>query len=218
MPISQDEFFPGCPAATMLQPGGNIGLAMRWHAALAEMQAFFDVSVEKRAAIIESFGQTIRAAISERPRFALLPPPEPIRDVRQEAWERMVSVFPFAIVDPWTERNFLGFEKMQALYRWLNADLSGILPHERLASSRICHIGQPIALPNKNGAKPFGALRISAGARLVSGESSHAHLSNGERLERVLQDVRAVFEKIDVILRNWHVVEAANLETRYSMF
>ena len=77
----------------MLQPGGNIGLAMRWHAALAEMQAFFDVSVEKRAAIIESFGQTIRAAISERPRFALLPPPEPIRDVRQEAWERMVSVF-----------------------------------------------------------------------------------------------------------------------------
>jgi hypothetical protein len=32
-----------------------------------------------------------------------------------------------------------------------------------------------------------------------------------------LQDVKAVFEKIDVILRNWRVVDAANLEPRYGL-
>jgi hypothetical protein len=215
---SQDDFFPGCPAATTLQPGGNIGLALRWHAALAEIQAFFEVPAENRAEILESFGQTARAAISARPRFALLPTPQPIRDVREEAWERMISIFAFAIIDPQPGQHFLEFEKMHALYRWLNADLSGILPHERFAASRICHIGQPISLPNKNGAKPFGALRISAGARLVSGELSHAHLSKEERLGRELRDVRTVFEKIDVILRNWRVVDAANLEPRYDLF
>jgi len=215
---SQNDFFPGCPAATMLQPGGNIGMALRWHAALAEMQALYDVPTENCAAIFESFGQTVRAAVSARPRFALLPTPDPIRDVREEPWERMISIFTFVIIDSRPGQHFLEFEKMHALYRWLNADLSGILPHERLAASRICHIGQPISLLNKNGVKPFGALRISAGARLISGELSHAHLSNEERLERELQDVRAVFEKIDVILRNWHVVEAANLEPRYGLF
>ncbi len=215
--FSQDDFFPGCPAATMLQPGGNIGLALRWQAALAEMQAFFEVPAKNRAKTLESFGQTVRSAISARPRFALLPTPQPIRDIREEAWERMISIFVFAIIDPQPGQHFLEFEKMHALYRWLNTDLSGILPHERLAASKICHIGQPISLPNKNGAKPYGALRISAGARLLSGELSHAHLSNGERLERELQDVKAVFKKIDVILTNWRVVDAANFEPRYGL-
>jgi hypothetical protein len=181
------------------------------------MQAFFEVPDENRAKALESFGQTVRSAISARPRFALLPTPQPIRDIREEAWERMISIFVFAIIDPQPGQHFLEFEKMHALYRWLNTDLSGILPHERLAASKICHIGQPISLPNKNGAKPYGALRISAGARLLSGELSHAHLSNGERLERELQDVKAVFKKIDVILTNWRVVDAANFEPRYGL-
>ena len=42
--FAQDNFSSNCRAARKL-PRGNIGLALRWHAALAEMQAFFDVPV-----------------------------------------------------------------------------------------------------------------------------------------------------------------------------
>jgi hypothetical protein len=213
--FSQDDFFSGGRAASMCRSAGNIGLALRWHAALAEMGAFFAVPVENRLAILERFGETVRAAISARPLLTLIPIPQLFRDVGEEAWERTTTIFPFVVSDPQSCHRYLEFEKALSLYRWLNSDISEILPHERLLASKICHIGQPVSLANSVGGKPFGALRISAGARLVSGELSHAHLSNSERLERELQDVKTVFEKIDLVLRNWRLVEEADPKPHY---
>ena len=212
--FSQDDFFAGCLAAKRLRPSANIGLALRWHAAPAEMEAFFKVPVGERLATLERFGETVTASISQHPVLELLEIPQIFRHVEDEPWERARSIFAFAFRRSPRE-NLLDCEKAQAIYRWLNADLSPVLPHEQFLASKICHIGQPVALPNPAGGKAIGALRVTAGARLVSGELSHAHLSIEDRLEREMQDVRTVFDKTDLILRNWAGVSAADPKPTY---
>jgi len=49
----------------------------------------------------------------------------------------------------------------------------------------------------------------------VSGEFSHAHLQTAERLAREMQDGRTVFDKINLILRNWYRVSAADPKPTY---
>ena len=213
--FAQDNFSSNCRAARKL-PRGNIGLALRWHAALAEMQAFFDVPVNQRHAIIERFGEAVRAAISAHPRLELIPAAPLFRHGAEEAWERSASIFTFVVLaGPNSKQRWLGLEETQALHRWLNADLSEILPHERYLASKVCHIGQSIPLSNLAGAEPSAALRISAGARLVSGEFAHSPLSNSEGLQKELRDIFFVFEKLDLILRNWHLIKNEDPKPRY---
>jgi hypothetical protein len=82
-------------------------------------------------------------------------------------------------------------------------------------AAHICHIGQPVPLPQPDASFPQGALRVSAGARLISGEPSHRGLPTNARLQREFTDLAAVFEKIDLILRNWSLLWAANPAPRY---
>jgi hypothetical protein len=100
----------------------------------------------------------------------------------------------------------------RAVYLWLNADLCPLLPGNP-AAARICHIGQPVKLPSAHGAQ--GVLRVSAGARLISGEPSHRGLSRKTRVARELADLETVFDKIGLILRNWDLLWAANPAPRY---
>jgi hypothetical protein len=60
-----------------------------------------------------------------------------------------------------------------------------------------------------------GALRVSAGARLISGEPSHRGLRAQARLNREFSDLALVFAKIDLILRQWSLLVAANPTPRY---
>jgi hypothetical protein len=213
--FSRDEFFDGCPAARALRPAREVGLALRWHASLAEMEAFFCVPLETRIAILKRFGETVRAAISGNPLFELIETPQIFRHEKEESWERARSIFAFAVRRK-PRQGFLDCEQAHAIYRWLNADLSRILPHEHFLASKICHIGQPLGLAGFRGGKAIGALRISAGARLLTGELSHAHLNDAARIEREMRDVRTVFEKIDLILRNWSVVKNADPKPNYA--
>jgi hypothetical protein len=72
---------------------------------------------------------------------------------------------------------------------------------ERDLARRRVHVGQPVTLRTATGA-PTGALRISAGARLVSGEPSQAHLSPADRLEREICDALAALDKVSLIMRH----------------
>ena len=55
-----------------------------------------------------------------------------------------------------------------------------------------------------------GALRLSAGARLVSGEPSQANLERAARLEREIHDALAALEKVSLIMDHWDAVARAN--------
>jgi hypothetical protein len=206
--FGRDEFPESCPAAERLPPQGNYGLALRWHAALAEMQAFMRVPLAGRAQILADFGAAVRAKIAENPALQLLPQPPIHRAATDEPWERLPSIFTFSVRAPHEDR-CLTLAEARAVYLWLNADLSAVIPGQN-AAARICHIGQPVKLPQPGGAGAQGVLRVSAGARLISGEPSHQGLGGQARIARELADLATVFDKIDLILRNWNALCAAD--------
>jgi hypothetical protein len=210
--FGRDDLFSPSPAASHLPPTGNYGLSLRWHAALAEMRAFFRTPPSRRADILHRFGETVASKIAGTDSLTLLNQPEIIRHETDEPWERLPSIFSFLLSTPHEPEQKLSPVEARAVYLWLNADLSRLLPGHP-AAARICHIGQPVKLAQPGG--QAGILRVSAGARFFSGEPSHKGLSHKTRIARELADLAAVFDKISLILRNWNLLWAANPAPRY---
>jgi len=213
--FGRDEFPAGAQAAKALQPGGNYGLSLRWHAALAEIKALQRVPPARRAEILRGFGETVRAAIAAQPALNLLEAPAIHRTGADEDWERLPTIFTFSLRAPHAPERCLTPAEARQVYTWLNTDLSPLLPDESWVAARICHIGQPVPLAQPNGAGQMGALRVSAGARLISGEPSHRNLAAQARLAREFLDLNTVFLKIDLILRNWDKLAKANPAPAY---
>jgi hypothetical protein len=213
--FGRDEFPTDCPAAMHLPPVGNFGLALRWQAALAEIRALLRVTAARRADIVRGFGQTVRAAIGRYESLTLLEAPALIRFDDAEDWELLPSIFTFSLRAPHEQARCLTPAEARNVYLWLNTDLSALLPQAGELAARICHIGQPVPLPQPGGEGVQGALRVSAGARLISGEPSHRGLRAEARLKREFSDLELVFAKIDLILRHWSLLVEANPTPRY---
>lgn len=213
--FNQAEFPPGAPAALALPEGGNYGLALRWHAALAEMRALLRVPPARRAVILRDFAAAVVRGIASTPGLTLLPSPMISRTAEDELWERLPSIFTFSLRAPHAPERCLTPAEARQVYVWLNTDLSSWLPEQASIAARICHIGQPVPLAQPQGEGQLGALRVSAGARLISGEPSHRALRPPARLAREFADVSVVFTKIGLILANWAVLVAANPSPAY---
>ena len=186
----------------------NHGLLLRWRAALAEWQALSAIPDPQQRATLAQFCARVRQGIAENPDLTLLEMPPPPRP--DDSWDGEQTILSFLVrpADPLTP------EDARRVYQWLNADLRDSLPPtlsadaERLACLR-CHIGQPVPLPGRNG-RLVGALRISAGARLVSGEPSHHDLDEEARLLREIRDALSVLAKISLILSHWNKLLAGD--------
>ena len=221
LPAGLDAYFgrdelPDCVAAQALPAVGNYGLALRWHAALAEIEALLAVPPGRREEILSRFSAVVRAEVAANPALRLLAAPAVERG--NEAWERCPSIFSFSMAAPGGAGQPLDPDEARCIYRWLNADLSDALPGlaagEAALARLICHIGQPVKLPAGPGGT-MGVLRVSAGARLISGEPSHQALGQERRLERELADLAAVFAKLRLILAHFPALAAADPQPCY---
>jgi hypothetical protein len=204
-----------------LLASGNHGLVTRWQAALAEMQAFADVPSARRRAVLHRFVGHVERCIGQTPGLVAVnhqPPGENPVD-----WDATETIRCFAIrrtavgtpvhnpAEPGDD--CLDLTMTRKIYVWLNADLWPALegvgaPEDQPVLMRRCHVGQPVAVAIDG--RPAAALRVSAGARLVSGEPSLAHLDPDERLARELSDVTLLFRKLSLILAYFDRLTAAN--------
>jgi hypothetical protein len=214
-----------CLRATDGRPGGNFGLMMRWQAALAEMQAFAEVPRTRRRSVLHRFVGHVEDCIARTEGLTTVTLPE--AEVDPEEWDLTATIRCFALTrmvpdvagQPGEGTRFLDLAEARKVYIWLNADLSpalaALVPAEEHATlSRRCHIGQPVAIM-VDGAQA-AALRVSAGARLVSGEPSHAHLDPDEGLERELSDVSLLFRKVALILVHFDHLSIVNPRPSYA--
>jgi hypothetical protein len=204
-----------------LLANGNHGLVTRWQAALAEMQAFADVPSVRRRAVLHRFVGHVESCISQTSGLVAVnhqPPGENPVD-----WDATETIRCFAIRrsalatrvadvgEP--EDGCIDLPMARKIYVWLNADLWPALegvaaPTDQPVLGRRCHVGQPVAVAIAG--RPSAALRVSAGARLVSGEPSLAHLDPDDRLERELSDVTMLFRKLSFILAYFDRLTASN--------
>jgi len=204
--------WPDVPAALRLAPVMNLGLLLRWAAALAEMEAFAAVPEAERFAIIEMFGNAVRHGIADNPDLVLAEVPELARG---HGWDRLQTIFTVMVLAPGpAPRQPMPVGRLASLYRWLNMDLGDVLaeyvpPQFRWLASLRCHIGQPVPLGG------CGALRLSAGARLVSGEPSHAGMSRSARIDREITDALAVLDKLSLLLRHLDHLEAIDPQPEF---
>jgi hypothetical protein len=120
------------------------------------------------------------------------------------------TIFPFVV-----RRNGHQLTHAQSgkLYRALNEDVAALLPPtlpamQRLLGARPCHIGQPVAVADGHGGS-VGALRINAGARVVSETWRDDMLLARENLRREFDQVRAILEKTRLLVRHFEEIERA---------
>lgn len=190
--------WPNVAAAEGLESRPNFGLLLRWSAALAEMDAFASVPEPEAVAVLQRFAAAVRGVLADNPDFALIDVPGL---PQRPGWEGLQTIFPFRVLDP-QRCAPMSLDRLTQVYRWLNMDLSDLVPENRGLAQRCCHIGQPVPLGRA------GVLRLAAGARLVSGEPSHSRLSREARIAREIADAEAVLEKISLILRHLDYLDA----------
>jgi len=138
----------------------NLGLLLRWTAALAEMRAYRAVPLSVRRAVIASFGDAVRSHLASAPGVTLLPA-APVDTAPApgdaEPQETLPTVFSFALRE-WHEgrERALGV----AALRQVACRLGAIDPR--------LHLGQPVALAPGAGDVP-AVLRVAIGAPLLCG-------------------------------------------------
>lgn len=217
--------WPQTASPSVLSHEGNLGLALRWQAALAESEAFAAVPPARIVDTLRRFEHNAHEAIGAHPALTLLTMPDFDRNPVEEEvlWDTIPTVFSFLVADPENPEKPLDLERSRALHRWLNADLSPwIAEHDAAGeglAGLLCHLGQPVPVPHPDlGGENAGALRLCAGARLVSGEPSHAGLTDDVRLAREFADVRRALAKITVILDHWSVLAPVDPQPRYAPY
>ena len=199
----------------------NIGLMLRWNAALKEIAAFQVLSEKHKYLILAIFGESIRESIAANPDLELVTSPimERWNLPDGEEWDWLPSIFTFTISRPGTRgtRNPVYFGDTKKIYYWLNMDISKFLPEEtseeeKCVAGKRCHIGQPLKIALAGG-RWIGALRISAGARLISGVCSDPGLGRhfAERLSNEIGDACRALDKISIIIKYWDYIEHNNV-------
>jgi len=175
----------------------NHGQWLRWEATLAEMTAYFAVPAVFRDSLLEEFDAQVSMQLVASGNLCLLK--EHCGANNQQLSGEMGHRTIFSFV-PCRRGKPLPLPDVTALYRAMGRDLSSRLSPDapecdRGIAARICQIGQPVALSHRPGA----ALRISMSARLVSGCWDTSSVAT-QALEPILEDVKAVIQKLDFLI------------------
>jgi glutamate/tyrosine decarboxylase-like PLP-dependent enzyme len=191
--------------AADLPERANLGLVLRWQAALWEMRAFGAVLPEQRQRIITELGAATRAAL-EASRWL-----RPVA-VAASAKDWPQTIFPFEVLRPEGDGDGqpMDLAAVQHVHRWLNADIAKWLPPGTLCSARrlaavACHVGQPVAIGKS------ALLRICIGAHLVWETALDESLGGDldARLEAQIGRARLVVRKTELIAQYYDALYAA---------
>ena len=207
----------------------NLGLLMRWWAALWEMAAFHAVPDAEARSILTTFLDAVRPVIAGSPVLRLLPCPPPdrvalerddnrlersgfsllsespstllMRDGVTPGWDALPTILTFALV-PDPAAGPLDMATTHRIYGWLNRDVAALLPatagdEERRLAQLCAHIGQPVLV----GSDGLCGLRLSAGARLVSGALT-AGVPVATFLDAEITEAKLILAKLELLLRH----------------
>ncbi len=190
--------------AKELSDGFNYGAAMRWKAAIVEMEKYFKTPVLYRNMGIEMFCNFVEDSINEAPFLAPLCSEEAnVNAYDNEAFgiRNIRTIFPFFILK---DNEALPVDKVKKLYLLLNSDISdqfngASLEVLQLAAQK-CHIGQAVNV--KYGTDVQSAvLRISLGARVISESWVNRDISLYFRnIEIQMSQITVIIKKIELIL------------------
>jgi hypothetical protein len=147
----------GCFAAP-----ANIGMGLRWEAALAELERLFALDSVLRARVTARFSELVCQHVASSARFELIDRDHEDQDIRQR------TIFPIIACDG--NGKPLAADVMQrALRTPFQAGIAG-------PSGQVFHVGQPVAVGNRSAVRVcLGAPDITAvGVRIQAGQEFDA--------------------------------------------
>jgi hypothetical protein len=179
----------------------NFGQWLRWEAAIEEIRSYHHVPDEFRRSALVIFGKGVEQIIASSPSLRLMAPqqrPDACDTDDEELVQR--TVFPFVIT---RDNRVLSLEDCRKIYRALARDAEDCVSlnvgvRDEEIAAKICLIGQPVALGRRE--YPIAALRICAGARLVTETWSSDENTARENLQRELGNIGAIVAKIEWLL------------------
>eukprot|EP00929_Paragymnodinium_shiwhaense_P013863 TRINITY_DN121712_c0_g1_i1.p1 TRINITY_DN121712_c0_g1~~TRINITY_DN121712_c0_g1_i1.p1 ORF type:complete len:601 (+),score=156.05 TRINITY_DN121712_c0_g1_i1:112-1914(+) len=185
----------------------NYGTLMRWTVALHGMEAYFaEMTVSDRIATLSGWSNGVREVIREKncPLITLLHDEACTKLADDEESEACLSTIvsfhclcnrgtPDQSADPMT------VDELRKVQNLLATDMSKAFPHMMLldATKQRCFIGQPVDLTLTGSKGPTSnVLRVAASAPMIVRTWNVG-------VEKTLEEDRAIFDKLEIILNNW---------------
>lgn len=164
------ESFAGWNAHLAAQESNNVGLALRWEAGLAAMEALASASDEEMDAAVEEWAAGVQSLVSE----------QPLLDV----WCVERSIVSLRISN--NKGGWLNMSELRELFGWMSADLSHLVPgataEEKEALKTTAYTGQPVDVSESH-----GIIRLALGA-----ECMLDLLDKNKKIEHSKRDALAV--------------------------
>jgi len=160
----------------------NIGLALRWEAGLAAMEALSNTADDKRVKAVDDWAVEVRDFASAQPEL------DPCYVERSIVSLRLVNG------DGW-----LNMEQLRDVYRWVSLDLSSHLPNEDIdIISTRCFIGQPVDVSESH-----AILRIALGA-----DSLESYIQDRDT---TIREDQITVQKLAAIARNFETLKQSGI-------
>lgn len=162
----------------------NIGLALRWEAALQGMEALSKVSDQERVQAVDEWANNVKGMVSEE---AMLDP-----------WCVERSIVSIRLKN--TDGGWRSMSELRDVYRYMSLDLSkmGNSPEEQEILGCCCSLGQPVNVSDSH-----AILRIALGA-----ESLTNFVQNPDR---TLEQDRIVIRKLELVAEDFEALQQLDI-------
>jgi hypothetical protein len=187
----------------------NLGQWLRWEAALEEIRTYYRVPDAFRALALRQLGAGIEGLIMLSPSLRLVGHGTKAGGIEDEEFVH-ATIFPFTLH---RHRGPLSTDHCRVVYRALAQDLREVIggsEADRAIAARRCLIGQPVRLEMRD-EEPTAALRLCAGARLVTETWSPDARAAQQNLQRELDRIASVVAKIELLLEHAGRMELVEL-------
>lgn len=181
-----------------LEGRNNLGLWLRWEAALDEMAAYYSIPNGFRAGAMNELKAGIESLIMLSPVLEGLDRPTETTTLDDEEFAGP-TIFPFVVKG---KNGVVAPEQCRWLYRALARDMGEVIGGSAAdceIGARHCLLGQPVefAMP---GERPFAVLRLCIGARLITEAWSPDRGTAARNIVRTVDRLADVVGKIELLL------------------
>jgi hypothetical protein len=188
----------------------NLGLILRWRAALAEIKAYYAANPSDRYEVLRAFERTVPRILEESACVSLEDSAPPVDDDGSTPLlESKKTVFSFYL-RPREGEEYFGVEALRNIFTWMNRDLgscAGAFPEAvRDTLTARFHLGQPVVTSKS---KDLAVLRVALGAALIVQLAEDERLGGdlASRLEWLTGRLLVLRSKLEFLAQNYATLE-----------
>jgi hypothetical protein len=164
---------------------GNLGLALRWEAGLAGMEALASIPDDRRTAAVQEWAGAVAEMVHN--------------ETELDAWCVERSIVSIRVAK---ENGWLNMSELRDLYRWMSMDVSDLVPEataeEKQYLSKPAYIGQPVDV-----AESHAIVRIALGVDSL--------LSYCDDKMRTLEEDKATVQKLAAIAKHFKTLKKSGM-------